>query len=341
MMTIFLDMVEKTIKVFMNDFSVLGNSFDNFLENLRSMLVRCEETNLMLNWEKWNLMVQEGIVLGHQIFARGIEADKAKIEAIEKLPPPSSLKGIRSFLGHIGFYRRFIKDSSQIAKPLSSLLVQWTPFDFDEECVQDFSILKDKLVSVPIVVAPDWDLPFELMCDVSDYAIGAVLGQKRDRIFQVIHYANRTLNDAQLNYATTENELLAIVFSFDKFRPYLIGNKVIVHANHSAIKYRMTKKDARPRLMRWVLLLQEFDLKIKDKKGTENLVANHLSRLEGPRDEVQVNDDFLDEQLLVIGDTKNVPWFADYVNYLVAKVIPPDFSYQQKMRFFAHLKHYY
>ena len=121
---------------------------------------------------------------------------------------------------------------------------------------------------------------------------------------------------------------MAIVFAFDKFKPYLIGNKVIVHTNHSAIKYLMTKKDAKPRLIRWVVLLQEFDLEIKDKKGTGNLVANHLSRLEEPRDEVQVNDDFPDEQLLAIENTKLTPWFADYVNYLVAKVIPLEFSYQ-------------
>ena len=149
------------------------------------------------------------------------------------------------------------------------------------------------------------------------------------------------MNDAQLNYATTEKELLAIVFAFDKFRLYLIGNMVVVHTDHSAIKYLMTKKDAKPRLIRWVLLLQEFDVKIKDKKGTENLVADHLSRLEGASDEVQVNDDFPDEQLLAIEDKKAVPWFADYVNYLVAKVVPPEFNYQQKKRFFAHLKHYY
>ena len=155
-----------------------------------------------------------------------------------------------------------------------------------------------------------------------------MLRQKRERIFQVIYYASRTLNDAQLNYATTEKELLAIVFAFDKFRPYLIGNKVIVHTDHSAIKQLMTKKDAKPRLIRWVLLLQEYDLEIKDKKGTENLVADHLSRLEGARDEVHVNDGFPDEQLLAIEDTKQVPWFADYVNYLVAKVIPLEFSYQ-------------
>ena len=143
------------------------------------------------------------------------------------------------------------------------------------------------------------------------------------------------MNDAQLNYATTKKELLAIVFAFDKFRPYLIGNKVIVHIDHSTIKYLMTKKDAKPRLIRWVLLLQEFDLQIKDKKGTKNLVADHLSRLEGPRDEVQINDNFLDMQLLAIEDIQSIPWVADYVNYLVAKVIPLEFNYQQKKRFFA------
>ena len=134
------DMVEKTIEVFMDDFSVLGTSFDNCLENLRSVLIRCEETNLVLNWEKCHFMVQEGIVLGHWISARGIEVYKAKIEAIEKLPPPSSVKGIRIFLGHAGFYRRFIKEFSQIAKSLSNLLVQGIPFEFDEQCVQAFSV---------------------------------------------------------------------------------------------------------------------------------------------------------------------------------------------------------
>ena len=123
MMAIFSDMVEKTIEIFIDDFSVLGKSFDNCLENLRQTLIRFEETNLVLNWEKCHFMVKEGIVLGHWISERGIEVDKAKIVTIEKLPPPSSVKGIRSFLGHIGFYRRFIKDFSKIAKPLSNLLV--------------------------------------------------------------------------------------------------------------------------------------------------------------------------------------------------------------------------
>ena len=132
MMAIFSEMAEKTIEVFMDDFSVLGKYFDNCLENLKQALIICEETNLVLNWEKCHFMVKEGILLGQWISKRGIEIDKSKIETIEKLPPSSLVKGIRSLLGHVGLYMRFIKDFSKIAKPLSNLLVQGAPFEFDD-----------------------------------------------------------------------------------------------------------------------------------------------------------------------------------------------------------------
>ncbi|KAL5565133.1 hypothetical protein UlMin_028297 [Ulmus minor] len=340
MIAIFSDMVEKFIEVFMDDFSVFGHSFDNCLHNLSLVLQRCKDTNLVLNWEKCHFMVQEGIVLGHRISAKGIEVDRAKVEVIEKLPPPTTVKGVRSFLGHAGFYRRFIKDFSKITKPLCSLLVKNAQFDFSSDCLQAFNLLKEKLTSAPIICAPDWSLPFEVMCDASDYAIGAVLGQRKGKLLHVIYYASRTLTDAQLNYATTEKELLAVVFAFDKFRSYLIGSKIIVYTDHSALKYLLAKKDAKPRLLRWILLLQEFDLEIRDKKGTENLVADHLSRLEEDylEDEEQINETFPDEQLLAI---QTAPWFADYANYLVKKILPPDMSYQQRRKFFSDLKHYF
>ena len=274
MMAIFSDMVERTIEVFMDDFSMLGKYFDNCLENLRQALIRCEETNLVLNWKKCHFMVKEGIILEYRISERRIEVTRAKVETIKKLLPPSSVKGIISFPDHAGLYKRFIKDFSQIDKPLSNLLVQGAPFELDDQCLQAFLFLKQKLVSAPIVVAPNWNLSFELMCDASHYAIEAVLDQKRIEHFRLsIYYTSRTLNDAQLNYATIEKELLAIVFTFDKFQPYLI----VVHTDHSAIKYLMTMKDVKPRLIRWVLLLHEFKLEIKYKKGTENLVADHPS----------------------------------------------------------------
>ena len=198
------------------------------------------------------------------------------------MPPPTTIKGIRSFLGHAGFYRRFIKDFSKLSKPLCNLLNKDVIFYFNDECLNSFNILKQALISAPILAVPDWSLPFELMCDASDYAVGVVLGQRKDRKLHVIYYASRLLNDNQLNYATTEKELLAVVFAFDKFRSYLVGSKVIVYTDHAAIKYLLSKKDAKPRLIRWVLLLQEFDLEIRDKKGFENPVADHLSRIVVP-----------------------------------------------------------
>ncbi|GJY47807.1 reverse transcriptase domain-containing protein [Tanacetum coccineum] len=150
MTTIFHDMVEDFMEVFMDDFSVFGNSFDGCLANLDRMLARCEETNLVLNWEKCHFMVKEGIILGHKIYGAGIKVDRAKIDVIAKLPYPTNIKGVRSFLGHAGFYRRA------------------------------FNILKEKLTTAPIIIYPDWNVPFELMCDASDFTVGAVLGQQID-----------------------------------------------------------------------------------------------------------------------------------------------------------------
>ncbi|WJX19736.1 hypothetical protein P8452_09381 [Trifolium repens] len=340
MQAIFSDLIEKCIEVFMDDFSVFGPSFAHCLNNLDTVLKRCVETNLVLNWEKCHFMVTEGIVLGHKISSRGIEVDKAKVDVIEKLPPPVNVKGIRSFLGHAGFYRRFIKDFSKIAKPLSNLLNKDKSFNFDNACLLAFEELKKQLVTAPIIIAPDWTLEFELMCDASDYAVGAVLGQRKNKIFHAIHYASKVLNDAQINYATTEKELLAIVYALEKFRSYLIGSKIVVYTDHAAIKYLITKSDSKPRLIRWMLLLQEFDLQIKDKKGTENLVADHLSRLvntEVTKHEREVLEEFPDEKLLMVQER---PWFADMANYKASGLIPDDFNWHQKKKFLREANQY-
>ncbi|GJW27157.1 reverse transcriptase domain-containing protein [Tanacetum coccineum] len=172
MMAIFHDMIEKTMEVFMDNFSVFGNSFRNCLSLVDKMLQRCEDTNLFLNWEKSHFMVKEDIVLGHKISKNGIEVDKAKFDVIAKLPHPTTVKGVRSFLGHAGFYRLFIKDFSKISRPMTHLLEKNTPFIFLNECIQAFETLKKKLTEAPILIAPYWDLPFELICDASDFAIG-------------------------------------------------------------------------------------------------------------------------------------------------------------------------
>ncbi|GKB38029.1 reverse transcriptase domain-containing protein [Tanacetum coccineum] len=181
-------------------------SFSSCLSHLDKMLKQCEDTDLVLNWEKCHFIVKEGIVLGHKISMSGIEVDKAKVDVIAKLPHPTSVKGVRNFLG-------------------------------------------------------------------------AVLGQCKTKHFQLIHYASKTMTDAQAHYTTTEKELLAVVYAFEKFRPYLVLSKTIVYTDHSTLKYLLAKQDAKPRLLRWILLLQEFDVIIRDKKGVENLAVDHLPRL--------------------------------------------------------------
>nr|GEZ24734.1 DNA-directed DNA polymerase [Tanacetum cinerariifolium] len=309
MMAIFHDMIEKTMEVFMDDFSVFWNSFQTFLSHLEKMLKRCEDTNLFLNWEKSHFMVVEGIVLGHKIPKEGIEVDKAKVDVIAKLPHPTTVKGIRSFLGHASFYRRFIKDFSKIARPMTRLLEKDTSFLFSKECVEAFQTLKRKLTEAPTLIAPDWDMPFELMCDANDFAIGAVLGQCQENRFRPIHYASKTMTEAESNYTTKKKEMLAVVYALMKFWSYLIMNKSIMYTDHSALKYLFSKKDSKARLLRWVLLLQEFTFKVIDTKGAENLAADHLSRLENPHQNVldpkEINESFPLETLNLFSSRAN------------------------------------
>nr|GEV40559.1 reverse transcriptase domain-containing protein [Tanacetum cinerariifolium] len=230
MLAIFHDMVEKTMKVFMDDFSVFGNSFENFISRLDKMLQR-------------------------------IEVDKAKVDVIAKLPHPTTVK-------------EKTHESSNL------------------DC-------------------PKLGLPFELMCDTSDFAIGAVLGQRHEKHFRPIHYASKMMTDAEYNYTTTKKEMLAVVYAFEKFQSYLIMNKSIVHTDHFALKYLFVKKDAKARLLRWVLLLQEFDFKVLDTKGAENLAADHLAS-----------------------------WFTDFANYHAGNFIVKGMSSQQKNKFFKDVKRY-
>jgi hypothetical protein len=223
MMAVFSEFIEEIVEVFMDDFSIYGKTFMDCLANLDKVVTRCAEVDLVLNWEKCHFMVKQGIVLGHVISERGIKVDKAKVETVEQLPPPMDIKSLRSFLGHAGFYRGFIKDFSKITKPLIHLLQKDVAFDFDEKCLATFRTLKSALVSAPIIQPLDWSQPFEIMCDASDYAVGAVLGQRKEGRVHAVYYASLTINEAQLNYATTKNELVAVVFTFEKFRSYILN----------------------------------------------------------------------------------------------------------------------
>ncbi|GJX75381.1 reverse transcriptase domain-containing protein [Tanacetum coccineum] len=259
MMASFHYMIEKTMKVFMDEFSVFRNSFSTSLSNLDKMLKWCEDTNLALNWEKIHFMVKEGIVLGHKISMKGIEVDKSKIDVIAKLPHPTTVKG-------------------------------------------------------------------------------AVLGQRIEKHSRPIHNASKTMTEAESNYTTTEKEKLAVVYAFEKFRSYLIMNKSIVYTDHSALNYLFAK------LLRWVLLLQEFDFNVVDTKGAENLAEDHLSRHENTHKDVlenkNINEHFPLENLGVISN-KSTPWFADYANFHAGNFIIKGMSTQQKRKFFKDDKHYF
>ncbi|GJS24803.1 reverse transcriptase domain-containing protein [Tanacetum coccineum] len=219
------------------------------------MLVRCKQAHLVLNWEKCHFMVTEGIVLGHKVSSAGLEVDKAKINVITKLLPPTNIKAVRSFLGHAGFYRRFIKDFSKISRPMTKLLEKDAVSDFNEECIEAFELLKEKLMNTPIM------------------------------------------------------------------------------------------QDAKPRLIHWILLLQEFDIEIKNKKRAKNVAADHLSRLENPHLE-ELRDDDIDDNspyktLMNVSSTEedNIPWFTDFANYLVGKILRKGLTYAQHCKFFLKLKH--
>lgn len=214
------------------------------------------------------------------------------------------------------------------------------PYDFTADCLKGFELLKTALITAPIIVPPDWEKPFELMCDASDFAVLAVLGQGYNKVFHPVYYARKSLIDAQIIYTTTEKEPLTVVFAFEKLRAYLVDTKVLVYTDHSAIKYLIDKKDAKPRLIRWVLLLQEFDLEIRDKKGVENQVVDHLSRLpEGVAESknVAIDESFPDEQLLSMQITA-APWYAGILNFLASGVVPLDLNAQGKRRFFHQAK---
>nr|GEV17621.1 reverse transcriptase domain-containing protein [Tanacetum cinerariifolium] len=266
MVAIFHDMIEETMDVFMDDFSVFSDSFSSYLSHLDKMLKR-------------------------------IKVDIAKVDVIAKIPHPTSVKGVQSFLGHVGFYRRFTQDLSKIARSMTHLLEKETPFIFSKECIESFNTLKKKLTEAPILVAPDWDLPFEIMCDASDYAV--------------------------------------------------VLSKIIVYTDHSALKYLLAKQDAKTRLLRWILLLQEFDVIIRDKKGAKNLTVDHLSRLENPHQEELGKKEILETfplktlGMITFRGDSSTSWFADTANYHAGNFIVKGMSSQQKKKLFKDVKHYF
>ena len=264
--------------------------------------------------------------------------DKAKVEVVQDLALPKSIREIQSFLGHVDFYRRFIINFAKVSKPLTSLLCKDKDFIIEDKEKQALMQLKQSLVEASILQSPNSDLPFEIICDASDFAVGAILGQQNVKKATVICYASKTLADAQLNYTTMEKELLVVVIALEKFRLYVLGIKNIVYTDHAALKYLLSKKEAKPWIIWWVLLLQEFELEIKDKKGSEKLVADHLSWLQTTSSD-EISDTFPNEELLAV--VTKVPWLAHIVNYLVTNSVPKYWNTHQKWKSFHDIRYYF
>ncbi|GJV26773.1 reverse transcriptase domain-containing protein [Tanacetum coccineum] len=286
------------------------------------MLKRYEDTNLVLNWEKSHFMVKEGIVLGHKISKPGIEVDRAKVDVIAKLPHPTTVKGVRSFLGkETSFF------FSKIARPMTHLLEKETSFFFSKECIESFNTLKRKLTEAPILIAPDWDLPFELMCDASDFAIGAILGQQKNKHFQRINYANKTMTEAQAHYTTTKKELLAVVYAFEKFQSYLPRQK----------RKAPRKRNLPP------IIIQDMRTLIKINTRTREITENIPSRNSGTlllrAYSTPCFARLLQTTIRGTSLSDSTPWFADFANYHAGNFIVKGMSSQQKNKFFKDVKH--
>nr|GEX42785.1 reverse transcriptase domain-containing protein [Tanacetum cinerariifolium] len=251
--------------------------------------------------EKSHFMVKEGIVLGHKISKQRINVDKAKVDVITKLPHPTTVNGIRSFLGHAGFYHRFIKDFSKIARPMTRLLEKDAPFIFSPECVDAFRTLKTKLTEAPFLIAPNGDMPFELMCDASDFAIGAVLGQRQDKHFRPIHYASKTMTEAESKYTMTEKEMLAV-----EFTSKVIDTK---GAENLAADNLSRLENPHQNVLDPKEINESFPLE------TLNLVSTR--------------------------GNQSTLWFADFVNYHAGNFIVKGMPSQQKSKFFKDVKHYF
>jgi hypothetical protein len=269
-LAIFSDLIHDCVEVYMDDFTVYGDTFGEALDNLQKVLTRCWETNLALSNEKCFLMFTEGIVLGHHVSFAGIKVDPTKIEVILNLPTPSTQKDVRSFLGHAGYYRWFIRNFTKIASPLFKLLAKDVDFYWDTNCQVAFNALKEKISTTPVLRGPYWTLPFHISIDASDSTIGVVLGKKENQRTYAIYFVSKKLTLVELNYTITEKEFMEVIYAINKFRHYITGYEVFVHTDHSAIRYLMNKPITNGRIMRWLLLLHEFNITILDRLGREN-----------------------------------------------------------------------
>lgn len=265
--------------VYLDDIIIYAKDLADHSQKLSDILQRLRKYNLKLQPSKCEFLRKEVNYLGHQITDDGVKPDPQKIKCVKEFPVPTNVKEVKSFLGLSGYYRRFIQNYGQIAKPLTSLLKKDVPYRWSDLCQQAFEQLKDLLTQAPILQYPDFSKPFNLTCDASDYAIGCVLSQGPIGKDLPIAFASRTLNKAEINYNTTEKELTSIVWGIKVYRPYLFGQKFNILTDHRALLWLFNLKDPGSRLTRWRLKLEEYQYTVHFKAGANNTNADALSRI--------------------------------------------------------------
>ena len=268
----------KYVMVYIDDICIFSSSFEDHLAHLREVFTRLRKAKLKLHPKKCKFAVKEVHYLGHVLSQNGIKPNPDKVEAILSIPAPTKVKQLRSFLGMIGYYRKFIRNFAVIAKPLYDLTKKDVPYNWSEECDSAFNELKQKMLSNDVLAFPNFKKPFILATDASITGVGACLSQEVNGVLKPIGFAGRGLTSAERNYTTTEQECLAVIWAIQHFRVYLEGQAFELHTDHNALRYILTSRDPRGRIARWVTFLQQFTYTVKHVKGKENVVPDALSR---------------------------------------------------------------
>lgn len=327
----FQEYLHVSMEIFLDDFCVFSKR-ENHLEWLNKCLDQCARFGISLNSEKSTFGVPSGRLLGHLVSVSGIATDPDKVKKIANLPRPDTVSGVRGFVGHVSYYRRFIHAFAQVCQPLTNLLKKsangsgpvWT-----RECTVAFETLKQKLVSAPILIPPCWTKSFHVYVDASNVAIGSILSQKDIKGFDhPIYYASRQLNAAERNYSVTEREALGMIYSVQKFRHYLLGYRFVFHVDHDALKYMVNKPQLSGRIARWVLLLQEFDFTMEVRPGKKHANADHLSRLTTELGIEPISDTLPDAALFAVDVISRE--YAELLEYLKFQTFPNNFTEKMK-----------
>lgn len=303
--------------VYLDDIVIYGSSLEDHNIKLKEVFERLSKHNLKLQPNKCEFLKTEVMYLGHLITRDGVKPDPKKVEVVQNYPVPKSPKQIKSFLGLAGYYRRFIENFSQLMQPLTKLLKKNEPFNWTSLQQNSFEILKEKLCKEPILQYPSFSEPFNLTTDASNYAIGSVLSQGPPSEDLPIAYASRTLNKSEINYSTTEKELLAIVWSVKHFRPYLYGRKFKIYTDHKPLVWLFNVKDPGSRLVRWRLVLEEYDYEIIYKQGKLNYIADALSRINPEED----NEEAESKELKIQLTTKSRETYSYFLEEMIRKPI--------------------